>query len=181
MKYAVAIGALKSRKTVAGTLSTSKEAVRKGTPTVTASYARSPDGKKFSLALSVSQLEALGTVITTPDGSVTIRRVTVAGKYEASEAGAKASATLAGLTIGAINWKAGSGRLASAGPVTANQVTLAAVATPDVPAKDGRPARKGAWAVTDIVIASLEGTGLRYTDPPVDIHLGGVATTISGA
>jgi Domain of unknown function (DUF4157) len=172
VKYSAAIGALKSRKTVKGTLSTSAEAVQKGAPTITASYARSPDGTKFSLSLSTAQLQALGTVITTPDGSVTIRKVTVAGKYEASEAGAKASATLDGLTIGAIDWKAGSARLHGPGPVTAKQVTLAAFATPDVPAKDGKPAKKGAWSVTDIVIASIEGSGLRYTDPPLDIHLG---------
>jgi hypothetical protein len=172
VRYAVAIGALKGRKTVAGTLSTSREPVSKGASTVTASYARSPDGQKFSLSLSVSELEALGTVITTPDGSVTIRRVTIAGKYDASQAGAKASATLTGLTIGAIDWKAGSGRLRGTGPITAKQVTLAASATADVPARDGQPAGKGAWTVTDIVIASLDGTGLHYTDPPLDIHLG---------
>jgi len=171
-RYTLALGALKSRTTIKGALATSKAGLKKGAPTITASYARAPDGRKFSLSLSVSELEALGTDISTPDGSVTIRRVSVGGKYDATEAGAKASATLTGLTIGPIDWKAGTGRLKGSGPIIAKTVTVAAFSVPDQPAHDKQPAKKGGWSVTDIVITGLEGNDLHYTDPPLDMHLG---------
>jgi hypothetical protein len=171
-RYTLALGALKSRTTIKGALSTSKEGLKTGAPTIRASYARAPDGRKFSLSLSVAELEALGTEISTPDGSVTIRRVTVGGKYDATESGAKASATLSGLVIGPIDWKAGTGRLSGSGPITAKTITVAAFSVPDTPPHDKVPAKKGGWSVTDIVITSLEGTDLRYTDPPLNMHLG---------
>ena len=170
VRYSVLLGSLRSGATkVTGTLQTSREAIEKARPTITASYVKA-DNRKISL--SVADLSALGTDVTTPDGTVTIRLVTVAGQYEASDAGAKASGTLTGLVVGPIDWRAGTGRLRGGGPLTAKQVTVAAFATPDVPAKDGKPAKKGAWTVTDVVITGLEGADLRYTDPPVDMHLG---------
>ncbi|HEX8768960.1 MAG TPA: hypothetical protein VF714_11350, partial [Jatrophihabitans sp.] len=84
----------------------------------------------------------------------------------------KANATLTGLTIGPIDWKAGTGRVTGTGPLVARTVTVAAVYTPAVPAVGKQKPKPAAWSITDIVITSLQGTGLRYLDPPLDLHLG---------
>jgi hypothetical protein len=170
VRYSVLLSSVKSgMKSIKGTLQTTEAPIEKKRPTIMASYVKA-EGRKISLR--VTDLRALGTEFTTPDGKVTIRTVTIGGKYDATESGAKASATLTNLVLGPIDWKVGAARLHGSGPLTARQVTVAAFATPDVPAKDGKPAKKGAWSVTDIVITALEGTDLRYTDPPIDMHLG---------
>ena len=170
VRYSVLLAALKGRTRVKGALATAKDAVAAKRPTITASYARA-GGRKFSLALA--DLQALGTDISTPDGSVTIRKVTLAGSYQGNEAGAKANATLTGLTIGPINWRAGAtGRVTGPGPIVARTVTVAAVYTPATPAAGKQKAKPAAWTVTDIVITGLTGVGLRYLDPPLDLHLG---------
>ena len=173
VRYSVLLGALKGPTRVKGSLTTAKDAVAAKRPTITASYAKA-GGRTFSL--TVAALEALGTDISTPDGRVRIRRVTIAagiaGKLEGKDAGAKANATLTGLVIGPIDWKAGTGRVSGAGPITAKLVTVAAVYTPAVPAQGTTKAKPAAWSVTDIVITGLEGQDLRYRDPPIDLHLG---------
>jgi hypothetical protein len=172
VRYSVLMGALKSRTSVKGTLTTSKDAVAKKRPTITASYAKA-GGRTFSL--KVADLEALGTDISTPDGKVRIRRVTIAAGIEGSlegKAGAKANATLTGLTIGPIDWRAGAGRVTGPGPIVASTVTVAAVYTPAEPAAGKQKAKPAVWSVTDIVITGLTGNGLRYLDPPLDLHLG---------
>lgn len=170
VRYSVLLAALKGRTRVKGALTTAKDAVAAKRPTITASYARA-GGRKFSLALA--DLQALGTDISTPDGSVTIRKVTLAGSYQGNEAGAKANATLTGLTIGPINWRAGAtGRVTGPGPVVARTVTVAAFYTPATPAVGKQKPKPAAWTVTDIVITGLTGAGLRYLDPPLDLHLG---------
>ncbi len=173
VRYSVLLGALKSRTSVKGTLATAKDAVAAKRPTITASYARA-GGRAFSL--KVADLQALGTDISTPDGKVTIRKVTLAANYQAilegKDAGAKASATLTGLTVGPIDWRAGAARISGAGPIVARKITVAAVYTPAVPAAGKQKAKPAAWSVTDIVITGLEASGLRYRDPPLDLRLG---------
>ncbi|MBV9823160.1 MAG: hypothetical protein JO144_13055 [Actinobacteria bacterium] len=174
LRYSVLLGALKGgATTVTGTLATGPDAIAHRRPTVTARYARA-GGRTFSL--DVADLRALGTDISTPDGSVRIRSVTLAagvtGALEGEHAGIRASATLTGLVLGPIDWRAGTARVTGLGPVTARTVTVAAVYTPAVPAAGNQKAKPAAWAITDIVITSLEGSGLRYLDPPLDLHLG---------
>jgi hypothetical protein len=180
LRYSVALGALHNRTTVKGTLSTSPTGRKGGDPSISVGFAQSPGGRKFALNLSISELQALGTEISTPDGSVVIRRVTIAGKYDATEAGASANATLADLVIGAVDWRVGSARVRGGGPITAKRVTVAAVSTPDTPATKNAPARKGGWSVTDIVMTSVAADDLRYVDAPIDIHLGRKAPTKPG-
>ena len=173
LRYAVLLGALKSRTSVKGSLATTKDAVDNKRPTIIASYAKA-GGRVFSL--KVTDLQALGTEISTPDGKVRIRKVTIAadvqGSLEGKDAGAKANATLTGLVMGPIDWKAGTGRVTGPGPIVAKTVTVAAFYTPAVPAVGKQEPKPAAWTVTDIVITSLEGNGLRYLDPPLDLHLG---------
>lgn len=173
VRYSVLLAALKSRTSVKGSLATTKDAVADKRPTITASYAKA-GGRVFSL--KVADLQALGTDISTPDGKVRIRKVTLAagveGSLEGKDAGAKANATLTGLTIGPIDWKVGTGRVTGPGPIVARTVTVAAFYTPAVPAAGKQKAKPAAWTVTDIVITSLEGNGLRYLDPPIDMRLG---------
>ncbi|HEX8082163.1 MAG TPA: hypothetical protein VF557_18270 [Jatrophihabitans sp.] len=173
VRYSVLMGALKSRTSVKGSLATTKDAVANKRPTITASYAKA-GGRVFSL--KVADLQALGTDISTPDGKVRIRKVTIAagveGSLEGKDAGAKANATLTNLVIGPIDWKAGTGRVTGPGPIVARTVTVAAFYTPAVPAAGKQNAKPAAWTITDIVITSLEGNGLRYLDPPIDMRLG---------
>lgn len=167
LRYSVAIASLKSRTTVKGTLTKSKEA--KG-PTVKASYARD---QKHKFSLAIQDLEALGTDISTPDGRVVIRKVKVGATLDGDdEVGIKAAATLSDLTVGPIDWTVGKGHLSGTGPIVAKTVTVAAVRTPAVPAKDKQPAKPAAWSITDIFITGLEGSGLSYKDPPIEMHLG---------
>ena len=167
--FELAMGALTSRTTVAGTLTTAAKRTS-GKPTISASYVKDESGRTVSLR--VSDLLALGTDVSMPDGSFTVRQVKIAAGFDSGPAGARANASLTGLVVGPIRWKAGTGVLSGAGPLTAGSVTVAAVQTPEIPAKGKRPKVPAAWAVTDIVVTKLTGAGLTWTDPPLQLHLG---------
>lgn len=169
VRYKVLLGALTSRTSVAGRLTTSKEGRQAGRPSVVASYARD-QGRKISL--KAQDLRALGTDVSTPDGRVRIRETTVAAELETSEAGGRADATLTGLVLGPIRWKVGTATISGPGPLTAPKVTVAAVQTPAVPAQGKKPAKPAAWSITDIVINGLEGAGLTYSDKELKLSLG---------
>ncbi|GAA1954770.1 hypothetical protein [Microbacterium deminutum] len=167
--FELAMGALSSRTTVKGTLTTATKRTSPQ-PTITASYAKGDDGTNVSL--SVRDLLALGTDVTTPDGSLTVRSVRVAADYESGPKGGRATASLSGLVIGPIRWKVGTAVLSGDGPLTAATVTVAAVQSAPVPAVGKKPAKPAAWTVTDVVITKLTGRGLNWTDKPLSIDLG---------
>ena len=167
--FELAMGALSSRTTVKGTVTTAAKRT-KPRPTITASYAKGDDGS--SVSLSVRDLLALGTDVTTPDGSLTVRSVRVAADYASGPKGGKATASLSGLVLGPIKWKVGTAQLSGDGPLTASTVTLAAVQSAPVPAQGKKPARPAMWTVTDIVITKLTGQRLNWTDKPLSIDLG---------
>jgi hypothetical protein len=167
--FELAMGALASRTTVKGTLSTAAKG-RSGKPTFAASYAVGDDGSTVSL--SIRDLLAKGTDVTTPDGSVTVRSVRIATDYDTGPKGGRATASLSGLVIGPIRWKVGTAVLSGDGPLTASHVSVAAVQTPAVPAQGKKPAKPAAWSVTDVVITKLAGRGLKWTDKPLELDLG---------
>ena len=167
--FQLAMGALSSRTTVKGTLTTATKG-RSGQPTFSASYAQGDGGPTVSLR--VRDLLARGTDVTTPDGSLTVRSVRVAADYASDPKGGRATASFSGLVIGPIRWKVGTAVLSGDGPLTADYTTLAAVQTPPVPAVGKKPARPAAWTVTDVVITKLTGRKLNWTDKPLSLDLG---------
>jgi hypothetical protein len=169
LRYSVALGALKHRTKVSGTLTTAPDAVKAKRPTIRANYATA-GGRKFSLSLA--DLEALGTDISTPDGKVTIRKVTLAADITGTDKGVKASATLSDLNIGPIDWRVGTARVHGSGPIIVKKITIAASYTPAVPAVDKKKGKPAVYTVSDVVLTGIEGSDLRYTDLPIDMHLG---------
>lgn len=167
--FELATGVLSSRTTATGTVTTSAKR-KAGQQTFTASYAAGDGGSTISLR--GRDLLAQGTDVTTPDGSLTVRSVRVAADYYTGPKGSRATASLSGLVLGPIRWQVGTGVLSGRGPLTASTVTLAAVQTPAVPAQGKRPAQPAAWTVTDVVITTLTGNGLNWTDKPLSIDLG---------
>ncbi|TDN90917.1 hypothetical protein [Microbacterium sp. BK668] len=168
--FELAMGALSSRTSVAGTLTTAPKRTS-GKPTIRASFVTDDKGGR-TVSLKVRDLLLLGTDLTTPDGSLTVRQVKVAADFDSSPEGARANATLSGLVIGPIRWKVGTATLSGKGPLTAASVTLAAVQTPEIPAKGTKAKVPAAWSVTDVVITKLTGDGLTWTDKPLELHLG---------
>lgn len=168
--FELAMGALSSRTSVAGTLTTASMRTS-GKPTIRASYVRDDKGGR-TVSLKVRDLLLLGTDVTTPDGSLTVRQVKVAADFDSNLEGARASATLTGLVVGPIRWRVGTATLSGTGPLTAASVTVAAVQTPEIPAKGKKAKVPAAWSVTDLVITKLTGAGLTWTDKPLVLSLG---------
>jgi hypothetical protein len=180
IQYRVVLGSLDSASkelketTIAGTaqgptdVATGKAAAG-AEPVINAQFASGPDGTSFSLGLK--DLELLGTEVTTPDGNVVVRHVSVSGTLEDTEKGLTARATLTDVDIGHVDWHAGTARITGDGVIKVKRADVAGrLAQPDPTATDPQKRSGGLW-VDDLDIHELDADSLHYLDPPIDVKL----------
>lgn len=156
LRYKLVLGALTSGKhtTVEGTL---QGAVGK-VPVISAQYATA-GGRTFGL--QVKDLEALGTTVTTPDGSVVIKRVVVATTVTVTDKGTYATLDLRELNISHVDWRAGSMRITADGAITLKSL-----------AAKGFLDNAGNLRIDDLDIKDVAADDLHLKDGPLDLHLG---------
>ncbi|MET0414742.1 MAG: hypothetical protein ABW022_01810, partial [Actinoplanes sp.] len=162
LRYRLALGALGggSPKSVSGTLSGG------AIPKIRVSTA-SAGGRTYSLRLA--DLQAFGTEIRTPDGTVVIQRMRTSGTVTKTPAGTTAALRLTDIGIGPVRWRSGSARLSGPGPVTLRSVDV-----------------EGTYEPTQLRInkfdaRGIEATGLRYVDGDLDVRLGRFPAVRPGA
>jgi hypothetical protein len=159
IRYRVALGTLTGGEHtwVQGTL---KGTSKKG-PVIHAETA-SAGGKTYSLTLN--DLEALGTEVHTPDGSVVIRHVKIGGKVVHSDAGTTVSLHLSAIDLRALNWTAGRLNITSAGAITLDTVDVDASLD------------AAGLHIRELTVTKLTADQLHVVDKPLDITLGPAGT-----
>ena len=171
LKFQAVIGALKSAKTISGTITTADVRDKEGkrVPLLTASFAKAKDGTTINLDLQ--NLMALNGIFSSPDGSVQLRRLLVAASYTQTPKGASASATVTDIKLGAVDWQVGDLHVTSHNALSIKKITAAAtgtkkqdVATPNMP-------NDFDWSIDAIDLYGLESSDLRVQDYPIDLHL----------
>lgn len=166
--FVVATGAVASRTTVSGTLTTSAAGRAAGRASLAASYARGPDGATVSLALR--DLQLLNADVVTPDGSVRIQRALLErADHRTGPGEAEASAVFRDFRLGAIRWKVGTATLRGPGPVTVATINVKAGPAPGV---EPAPGAAPPLVLTELELVDIAGAGLTWDDPPRRISLG---------
>ncbi len=171
LKFQAVIGALKSAKTISGTLTSADVHDKEGkrVPLLTASYAKAKDGT--SINLDLQNLMALNGVFTSPDGSVQLRKLLVAASYTQTPKGASASATVTDLELGAVDWPVGDLHVTSRNALTIKKITAAATGTKKDDVKTPNLPTDFDWSIDVIDLFGLESSDLRVQNYPIDLHL----------
>jgi hypothetical protein len=176
LKFQAVLGALKSAKTISGTITTADVRDKEGkrVPLLTASYAKAKDGA--TIKLDLENLMALNGVFTSPDGSVQLRRLLVATSYTQTPTGASASATVTDLKLGAVDWQVGDLHITSGSALQIQKITAAATGTKRKDVEAPNLPTDFDWSVDAIDLFGFESSDLRVRNYPIDLHLNSPST-----
>ncbi|MEU7959019.1 eCIS core domain-containing protein [Micromonospora humida] len=130
-----------------------------------------------SQRIQLDGLTLTDTTLRTPDGAVTVRRAGLGGRLVTERAGGLRFEDVgpARIELGAIDWRAGDGRIVSRGPTVLDGLTASGRwdSTPEQRDAAGRvvPAA-AALHLERLHIARITGRDLRYRDGVLDVGLG---------
>ncbi|MFL6023315.1 MAG: hypothetical protein ACJ72O_08240, partial [Marmoricola sp.] len=173
LRFQAVVGALQSATTISGEVTTSAALDQDGkaTPLVKAHFAKAKDGTMQDLGMDLSGLLVRNVAVTTPDGSVQVRRLLVAASYAQTPDGASAKATVTDLRLGAVDWQVGDLHVTSRNALRIRKVTAHASGTKKAGLAAANLPTDFEWSVDALDLDGLESSDLRVQDYPIDLHL----------
>ncbi|WP_326564009.1 DUF4157 domain-containing protein [Micromonospora peucetia] len=170
-------GTVDGRPTGPGAAAVTVDLIRAGAHQVDPATGRIVSDPTDSQRIQLDGLTLSDTTLRTPDGAVTVRRAGLGGRIVTERAGGLRFEDVgpARIELGAIDWRAGDGRIVSRGPTVLDGLTVSGRWDS---APEGRdPAGRVVPATAELHVERLHidrvtGRDLRYRDGTLDVGLG---------
>ncbi|MEH0845826.1 DUF4157 domain-containing protein [Micromonospora sp. CPCC 205711] len=170
-------GTVSGQPAAPGAAAVTVDLIRAGAHQVDPATGRIVSDPVDGVATRLDGLTLTDTVLRTPDGAVTVRRAGVSGRIVTEQAGGLRFEDIgpSRIELGAIDWRAGAGRIVSHGPTVLDGLTVSGRwdSTPERRDAAGRVIPATAELLVErLHIDRVTGRDLRYRDGVLDIGLG---------